>query len=93
MTQLLSYRDERRALLVAPYDADMLRFMAEYADTYGFPPNYREMCKALGISSTNTAQYHVRALMRGGFVHRPNPKRPVYTLTERGWAWVKANPK
>ncbi len=53
------------------------------------PPSMRELARAAGFESGQSAQRHLEALERGGYVERgeaPSRKRRSVRLTEKGWA-------
>lgn len=55
---------------LSPRQAEVLDLIRRTVDRRGFPPTYREIGDALGISSTNGVADHVKALVRKGFVRK-----------------------
>lgn len=49
---------------------DMLDFIREYTDEYGYPPTMREIGDSVGISSTSVVSYNLNALERKGYLAR-----------------------
>ena len=47
---------------------ECLEFCRTFLDKHGFPPTRVEIAKGMGITSTNTATYHLKALERKGYV-------------------------
>lgn len=76
-----------------PFNPEMLAFMAAYYDQYGFPPNMREIEgePTCGVYGTSTVMYQLRVMGSQGYVHQPHPVRGIWTLTTRGWEYVKAH--
>ncbi len=58
--------EHRPALTVR--QREVLDVITAHLATHGIPPTLREICAAIGTSSTNGAQDHLRALQRKGFV-------------------------
>ena len=50
----------------------LLNFLKEYQMDHGFPPTVREMCAAMGVSSTSTITYYINYLEKTGKIKR-NP--------------------
>lgn len=49
----------------------------------GYPPSVREMCLAVGLSSTSTVHSHLNTLERKGFIRRdPSKPRTIEVLDE-----------
>ncbi len=53
---------------LAPRQRDVIDFISATIEQRGFPPTYREIGDALGISSTNGVADHVKALVRKGYL-------------------------
>ncbi|MBQ9517097.1 MAG: transcriptional repressor LexA [Eubacterium sp.] len=58
-------------------------YIRDTIDEKGVAPSVREICAAVGVKSTSTVQYHIKALEEAGYIHRgdANQKR---TLTISG---------
>ncbi|MBE6024590.1 MAG: transcriptional repressor LexA [Cellulosilyticum sp.] len=49
----------------------------------GYPPSVRELCQAVGLSSTSTVHSHLNTLERKGFIRRdPSKPRTIEVLDE-----------
>lgn len=46
--------------------AEILDFLTEYITQNGHGPSIREICDAVGLRSTSTVHYHLRALKKLG---------------------------
>jgi repressor LexA len=55
---------------LSPRQRDVLDYIRSALMQQGFPPTYREMGDALGISSTNGVADHVKALVRKGYLEK-----------------------
>ncbi len=49
---------------------DVYKFIIDYFDWHRSAPTIREIAEKLGIGSTNTIDYHLKALERKGFIRR-----------------------
>ena len=47
---------------------EILRMIKDHVENSGFPPTRAEICKAMGFSSPNAAETHLRALERKGVI-------------------------
>ena len=62
--------------------AEILRLIQDYTERWGFPPTRNEICKAMGFSSPNAAEEHLKALARKGAIEMtPGASRGI-RLTE-----------
>lgn len=55
---------------LSPRQRDVLDFIRSALMQRGYPPTYREIGDALGISSTNGVADHVKALVRKGYLEK-----------------------
>ena len=55
---------------LAPRQKDVLLFISDYQQRYECAPTVRELCEGLGVTSTNTIDYHLKALERKGYIRR-----------------------
>ena len=51
---------------LTPRQIQILRLIREHVASSGFPPTRAEICRAMGFSSPNAAEEHLRALARKG---------------------------
>ena len=68
--------------------ATVLRVIAKHIDDVGYPPTIRELGDALGISSTNGVNDHLKALERKGYLTREDSK----SRTMRPLHWPDGTP-
>jgi len=62
---------------LTPRQEETLQFVLETLEERGYPPSVREICEALGLSSTRGAQRHLEALERKGFISRAPGARAI----------------
>ena len=60
-------------------------YLAKYQDENGYLPSVREICKAVGLSSTSTVHMHLKKLEECGRIQRDGSKNRAITL-------VRGNP-
>ncbi|MDP1672761.1 MAG: transcriptional repressor LexA [Burkholderiales bacterium] len=58
--------EAQRAL--TPRQVEILRLIEAHVEESGFPPTRAEICSAMGFSSPNAAETHLRALERKGVI-------------------------
>ena len=64
----------------------MLELIHSRKTRMGAPPTIREICESLGITSTNGANDHLKALERKGLIDRgPSETARAICLTEAGY--------
>ena len=67
---------------LTPRQAEILKLIQDYTERSGFPPTRNEICKAMGFSSPNAAEEHMKALARKGAIEMtPGASRGI-RLTE-----------
>jgi repressor LexA len=54
---------------------EVLRFVADYLETNGYPPTYDEIMEAVGLSSKSHVDYYLEALEEAGRIER-KPRTP-----------------
>lgn len=62
---------------LTPRQEEALEFVLETLERRGYPPSVRELCEALGLSSTRGALRHLEALERKGFISRAPGARAI----------------
>lgn len=79
---------------LSPRQVDVLCFIWGQMRTGKICPTYREIGDALGIRSTNGVSDHIQALIRKGFLSRPEGKGSArgLTLTAKGIDMADPNP-
>jgi len=61
----------------------ILDFLKAEIRQNGYPPTVREICDAVGLSSTSTVHAHLETLIRKGYIRRqPNKNRSTEILEE-----------
>lgn len=63
--------------ILTPRQEEVLDFILETLERRGYPPSVREVCEALGLSSTRGALRHLEALERKGFISRAPGARAI----------------
>ena len=67
---------------LTPRQAEILKLIQDHTERWGFPPTRNEICKAMGFSSPNAAEEHLKALARKGAIEMtPGASRGI-RLTE-----------
>jgi repressor LexA len=62
---------------LTPRQEEVLDLVLEALERRGYPPSVREICDALGLSSTRGAQRHLEALEKKGFISRAPGARAI----------------
>lgn len=65
---------------------DVLRFIASFIDSNGYPPTIREIGTGCTILSTSVVNYHLDKLVAGGSVERDDFTSRGLRVTDLGWA-------
>jgi len=64
---------------------ELLGFIEKYISKNNFPPSVREMCAAIGVSSTSTVAYYLNRLEEENLIKRnANGKHRTWDLINRG---------
>lgn len=63
---------------------DVLRYIYEEVSDRGYPPTVREICEAVGLSSTSTVHGHLSRLEKNGYIQRDATKPRAIELTTQG---------
>ena len=59
-------------------EEELLNFIREHQEEYGYPPTVREMCRAVKVSSTSTISYYLTKLENSGQIKKsPNKNRAL----------------
>lgn len=72
---------------------EILKFIYQTVEDRGFPPTVREICEAVGLSSTSTVHGHLARLERKGFIHKDATKPRALEVTELGRVQIGATQK
>lgn len=71
----------------------ILAYIREKLHASGYPPSVREICSAVGLSSTSTVHGHLAKLENLGFIRRdPTKPRAIDILDEAPWRQKKMYP-
>ncbi len=62
---------------LTPRQEEVLDLVLEALERRGYPPSIREICDALGLSSTRGALRHLEALEKKGFITRASGARAI----------------
>lgn len=62
----------------------ILKFIYDTVEDRGYPPTVREICEAVGLSSTSTVHGHLERLERKGYLHKDPSKPRALEVTELG---------
>ena len=62
---------------LTPRQEEVLDLVLEALERRGYPPSIREICDALGVSSTRGALRHLEALEKKGFITRASGARAI----------------
>lgn len=60
----------------------ILQFIKDEITLKGYPPSIREICKAVGLSSTSSVHAHLNTLEEKGFIKRGENKRRALELID-----------
>ncbi|MGI6262503.1 MAG: transcriptional repressor LexA [Succiniclasticum sp.] len=64
----------------------VLDYIRSYSMEKGYPPSVREICKAIGLSSTASVHNHLRNLQAMGFIQRDSAKpRAIELKQDASW--------
>ncbi len=71
---------------LTPRQAEILAYITEYTDEFGFAPTLQEIGRRFGLSSVATVHKHVSHLVDKGFLRRErrNASRDLEVVEERG---------
>jgi repressor LexA len=70
----------------------ILRFIEDATTKNGYPPTVREIGKAVGLSSSSSVQFHLRALVEAGCLHRDGSLTRALRLSEADRSAPAARP-
>lgn len=68
---------------LSPKQEQILKCIKKALKDKGYPPSVRELCLAVGLSSTSTVHSHLNTLERKGYIRRdPSKPRTIEVLDE-----------
>ena len=62
----------------------VLSYIHKQVDVHGYPPTVREICSAVGLSSTSTVHGHITRLIERGFLRKDSAKPRALEITPKG---------
>ena len=72
---------------------DILQYIYDTVESRGFPPTVREICAAVGLSSTSTVHGHLVRLERKGLLQKDATKPRAMEITPEGLKVLGIKPK
>lgn len=60
----------------------ILNYIKKEILSKGYPPSVREICKAVGLSSTSTVHGHLRTLEKKGYIRKGNNKKRAIEVVD-----------
>lgn len=64
-------------------EEELLNFIRNHQEEFGYPPTVREMCRAIKVSSTSTISYYLNKLENNGLIKKsPNKNRALEIVGE-----------
>ncbi len=67
----------------------ILSYIKQNLKDKGYPPSVREICMAVGLSSTSTVHSHLSSLEKKGFIRRdPSKPRTIEILDDEEANWI-----
>lgn len=64
-------------------EEELLNFIRNHQEEFGYPPTVREMCRAIKVSSTSTISYYLNKLENNGLIKKsPNKNRALEIIGE-----------
>ncbi|MDO4903547.1 MAG: transcriptional repressor LexA [Limosilactobacillus sp.] len=71
----------------------VLGYIHKQVEDHGYPPTVREICTAVGLSSTSTVHGHINRLIEGGFLQKDPSKPRALEITKKGLDVLGIKPK
>ena len=62
----------------------VLSYIHKQVTEHGYPPTVREICSAVGLSSTSTVHGHITRLIDKGFLRKDSAKPRALEITPKG---------
>ena len=72
---------------------EILQYIYDTVENRGFPPTVREICAAVGLSSTSTVHGHLTRLERKGYLIKDATKPRALEITHAGLDALGIKPK
>lgn len=71
----------------------VLSYIHKQVAAQGYPPTVREICAAVGLSSTSTVHGHINRLIKKGYLKKDPAKPRALEITPQGLAFLGIEPK
>lgn len=71
----------------------VLNYIHKQVDAQGYPPTVREICAAVGLSSTSTVHGHINRLIKKGYLKKDPAKPRALEITPAGLEFLGIKPK
>ena len=68
---------------------EILTFLKDYIDNYGFPPSYREIANGVGIKSTNYIKKYIDMLVEKGLIIKHDSKNRCIEVVKKDYSSAK----
>ena len=62
---------------------EIYQYIVAYAQTHAYPPSVREICEAVGLTSTATVHTHLKKLEQQGLIVRDPSRQRAIRVTEK----------
>lgn len=70
----------------------VLNYIHRQVEDHGYPPTVREICSAVGLSSTSTVHGHINRLKEQGFLRKDPSKPRALEITPKGYDLLGVKP-
>lgn len=71
---------------LGPRQTRILTFITGFTRLHGYPPSVREIGEAIGLTSTSSVHWHLRALESKGYLRRAGQRSRALVVIEPGAA-------
>lgn len=71
----------------------VLNYIHKQVDAQGYPPTVREICTAVGLSSTSTVHGHINRLIKKGYLKKDPAKPRALEITAEGLEFLGIEPQ
>lgn len=71
----------------------VLNYIHKQVAAQGYPPTVREICAAVGLSSTSTVHGHINRLIKKGYLKKDPAKPRALEITPEGLSFLGIEPK
>lgn len=67
---------------LTPKQKMVLNYIRQFINTHGYPPAVRDICSAVGLSSTSTVHGHLNRLEKKGYIRRDPARSRAIEIVE-----------